>query len=384
MERPDAHGRLHPLALCGKPGHQPDTPPVVGSLTEFRACRVVEDKTQTSYAHAMLRVEAVARRVWSTVPPGVATSRVARRARHTVLTLLHGEPPPTQRIITTLDELDGMMKQLDAAGLVSDDELRRGFTTFRMELDVTMPPDPFSAEYHQAVMDQYAWLHGAPYELVNEHTPFDVQRAIDTPFPYVTRSGPTVGNHLIAVGHVIRTLALPPGSRVLEFGPGWGNTTLALAQMGHQVTAIDCSQEFVDLIQARAALVHADVHTILGDFSAVRDLEGPFDAVLFFESFHHCTDHLGLLAALDRVVAPGGRVLFAAEPIDPQFYVPWGLRLDGESLWAIRRNGWFELGFRPSYFLEALRRNGWSAEEVNCPASPWGDILVARRTSEAA
>jgi ubiquinone/menaquinone biosynthesis C-methylase UbiE len=282
-----------------------------------------------------------------------------------------------------LHELDEALEYLDEAAKISDHELRVGFTMFRMELECTMPDDPFSEEYRLVVMSLYEWLHGSPYEPSHEHVAFEFARFVDVPFPYSTQSCVTVGNHLIAIGHVIRTLDLPAKSRVLEFGPGWGNTTIALAQMGHSVTAIDISQEFVDLINARASRVNVPVTTIVGDFSAAQELEGQFDAVLFFESFHHCTNHWDLLTSLDRIVAVGGRVFFAAEPIEEEYYAPWGPRLDGESLWAIRRNGWFELGFRRSYFVEALRRTGWSAQEVNCPELPSGRIVVARRLSEA-
>jgi protein-L-isoaspartate O-methyltransferase len=285
-------------------------------------------------------------------------------------------------VLHTLEELDEMLGHLDEAATISDEALRAGFTTFRMELDRTMPGDPFSEEYRSAVMDVYAWLHGSPYELSHEHVPFELARFVDTPFPYSTRNCTIVGNHLMAVGHVIATLDLPPGSRVLEFGAGWGNTTLALAQMGHAVTVVDVSPEFVDLIRARASRANVAVRAIVGDFSHAEGLEGEYDAVLFFESFHHCTHHLALLADLDRIVAAGGRVLFAAEPIEDEYYVPWGPRLDGESLWAIRRNGWFELGFRRSYFLDALRRTGWSAHDVDRPDLPSGRIVVATRSGE--
>jgi ubiquinone/menaquinone biosynthesis C-methylase UbiE len=329
----------------------------------------------------MSKVEATARRAWKLLPPRLATSRAANSARGLVRPWLRGEPPPTQKIVRTLDELDEMLDYLDEAAGVSDDALRAGFTMFRMELDQTMPGDPFSDEYRLAVMELYEWLHGSPYELTNEHVDFEFARFVDAPFPYSTQNGVIVGNHLTAVGHVIRTLDLPAKSRVLELGPGWGNTTIALAQMGHSVTAIDISREFVELIQARASRVNASVQAMVGDFSTVRELEGEFDAILFFESFHHCTHHLDLLANLDRIVALDGRVLFASEPIEEDYYVPWGPRLDGESLWAIRRNGWFELGFRKSYFSEALRRSGWSALDVDCPELPTGKILVARRLS---
>jgi ubiquinone/menaquinone biosynthesis C-methylase UbiE len=292
---------------------------------------------------------------------------------------LRGETSPTPTVVRTLAELDEMLSSLDEAATISDEALRTGFTTFRMELDQTMPPDPFSDDYRLRVMDLYAWLHGSPYELKNEHVLFEFDRFVDAPFPYSTGNSVTVGNQLMAIGHVIRTLDLPPKSRILEFGAGWGNTTLALAQMGHRVTVIDISQEFVDLIDARASRVHAPVETIVGDFSAVSEIGGSFDAVLFFESFHHCTDHLDLLQKLDRIVVRNGRVLFAAEPIEEDYYVPWGLRLDGESLWAIRRNGWFELGFRTSYFSAALRRCGWSTQRVDCSELPSAQIFVGRR-----
>src|SRR3954451_12501532 len=270
-----------------------------------------------------------------------------------------GAPPGPATVVRTLPELDDMLRVFDAAMAVSDDELRAAFGRYRMELEPEMPPDPYSDAYRAKVFELYEWLHGKAYDPSNEVTPFDVETAADVPFPYMTQSATTVGNHLIAVGHVVRTLALPPGSRVLEFGPGWGNTTLALARMGQHVTAVDIEPNFVKLVQTRAARTHAQIEVLHGDFSAVDTFEQTFDAVLFFECFHHCADHLGLLAALDRVVAPGGQVMFAAEPITNDIPYPWGLRLDGESLWAIRRNGWFELGFHEDYFVRTLERFGW-------------------------
>ena len=317
-------------------------------------------------------------RVWRMLPEPVVSSGIATRAKR----MATGRGTEPTRVVRTLAELDECLDLLARAAAVSDDELRRGFGTFRMELDQPMPDDPYSEEYRQAVFAQYEWLHGKPYSPSNEFTLFEVTRYTDVPFPYATQSGPTVGNYLIGVGHLIRTLDLPPKSRVLEFGPGWGNTTLALAQMGHQVTAIDIGQNFVDLINARAAKMNTEVEAIVGDFSMIDELDSQYDAVLFFECFHHCANHLDLLAGLNRVVAPGGGVFFAGEPISKTMSVPWGLRMDGESLWAIRTNGWLELGFRRSYFLRTLERYGWKAERVNCPETPSGEVFVAHRRRE--
>ena len=149
--------------------------------------------------------------------------------------------------------------------------------------------------------------------------------------------------------------------------------------MGHRVTALDIDPKFCELITERARRNGVELDVRLGDFSLVRTLDETFDAVLFFESFHHSSDHLELLECLDRVVARGGVIVFAAEPISDALPAPWCLRLDGESLWAIRKNGWFELGFQERYFLETLDRYGWTAERSVCADTPWGVIYVARR-----
>jgi 2-polyprenyl-3-methyl-5-hydroxy-6-metoxy-1,4-benzoquinol methylase len=304
-------------------------------------------------------------------------SRIAEEARVDAFE----EPARGLRVVTTLEELDEMLGELDRRALVSDDELRRGFLTFEMHLELDLPDDPFSEEYRLQVLRMYEYLHGKPYDTRHEREPFDVAEAVARPFPYSTGSAATVGNQLIAIGHIIRTLDLGSGSRVLELGPGWGNTTLAMAQMGYEVTALDIDEKFVELIATRADRLGVEVALGCGDFAKVDELDGQFDAVLFFECFHHAVDHLGLLGKLDGIVAPGGRIAFAAEPITEDMPYPWGLRQEGEALWAIRRRGWMELGFRETYFLEALRRNGWVASK-SVGDSPWGVVYVATRASE--
>ncbi len=327
----------------------------------------------------MSKVSAAARSAWSVLPDEVVSSAAALRLQRGLDRLRGRVPRPKQKVIHTLDELDAVLAQVDVAAARSDDALRHAFRTFRMDIDCSLPDDPYSDQYREAVLEMYEWLRGAPYTVANEDTPFDAAAVVDAPFPYSTQSATTVGEQLMAIGHIIRRFELPPGSRVLEFGAGWGNTTLALAQMGHKVTAVDISAKFTELITARAARINVDVEPLVGDFSLIHRLEGQFDAVLFFESFHHCSNHLELISGLDRVVAPEGRVMFAAEPIIESFPVPWGLRLDGESLWAIRRNGWLELGFQRSYFEQALERYGWKVDRAKLRESLWGEIFLARR-----
>src|SRR5687767_871935 len=130
------------------------------------------------------------------------------------------------KLVTTLDELDEMLTKLDALAAISDDELRRGFTMFNMHPNLDLPSDPDSEEYRRTQMQLYEWLHGKPYSVSNEMTNFDILDAASNPFPFYTQSCQTVGNHIISIGHLIRTIDLKPKSKILEFGPGWGNTTI--------------------------------------------------------------------------------------------------------------------------------------------------------------
>src|SRR5207302_7213627 len=132
----------------------------------------------------------------------------------------------------------------------------------------------------------------------------------------------------------------------VEFGPGWGTTTLNLSQMGYHVTAVDAEQDFIDLIAHRAAQLGQKINLVKSDMLEFRS-EQTFDAAVFFECFHHCSDHIQLLKNLQRLVNDDGVLAFAAEPIAdaPYFPFPWGLRLEGMSVWSIRKFGWLELGF---------------------------------------
>jgi cyclopropane fatty-acyl-phospholipid synthase-like methyltransferase len=186
-----------------------------------------------------------------------------------------------------------------------------------------------------------------------------------------------VGDQLILLGFLLKAISKPPPARILEFGPGWGNTTLALLQTGYDVTAVEIDPAFTDLIARRCAL-HADRLTL--ETADMLEFTSPrrFDVILFFESFHHCQDHRRLLNQLHDLLAEGGVILFVAEPILDLPY-PWGLRLDGQSLWAMRQLGWLELGFDRSYFMQALRDTGWAGERLHSRAiSSLTDVVVAR------
>ena len=155
-------------------------------------------------------------------------------------------------VLSTLEEVDRKLQEVDAAWAISDDAMREVFQGFVMGAPTGLPSDPFSDAYTNAQLAFYGKVAARPhYDVENERSGFPTDP--NRPFPYYTQSPATVGAHLIVLGFIIKTMALPPGSTILELGAGWGNTTIALAQMGYDVTAIDIEPNFVDLIRTRAA-----------------------------------------------------------------------------------------------------------------------------------
>jgi SAM-dependent methyltransferase len=154
------------------------------------------------------------------------------------------------------------------------------------------------------------------------------------------------------------------------------------------MTAVEVNKPSIALMQYRAGLHGRTIRTAELDMVEFARTTGEkFDAALFLECFHHCHDHLGLIANLDRFIKDDGVVYFADEPIVParsptQPY-PWGLRMDGNSLYYTRRWGWLEMGFQEGYFREALRRAGWKVDVVHSTVSGVEDLFVARKMPKA-
>lgn len=295
--------------------------------------------------------------------------------------------PPGVELVG-LGQLSELLRRAEEIGA------RDGFTErweylerYRLDYDAgALPDDPFSEEYRNAQIELYRAIAGvSDYKpSVNEVMSADVDELLRRPAPFNAGSTAAAGDHLIAYGFVFRLLNLHPGDRVLEYGAGQGNIALLLATMGLDVTAIDISPDYIELIRRRAARDEVSLNAVVGEFGEPPPDNKPVDAILFFEAFHHSLDHVRLVRSLRELLAPGGRVVFAGEPIlespEQPWIGPWGVRLDGVSLGAIRQDQCFELGFTTSYFLRMLMRNGFSVTFHPCADSFIGNSWIARLT----
>jgi len=261
------------------------------------------------------------------------------------------------KAMTSLEEFD---RELDRIDRHSDPETHvRLLGELWLNHPWTPPADPMSPEYRQAVMQMYFEVSGrSTYEAsVNEWVP-DLG-PIEQVHPYSSGSSLLLGEHLMAVGFLIRAMGLTPGMNVLEFGPGYGNTTIELARFGAHVTAVDLISNYLELVGKRTQGLAGKVELVRSDMLEFRPTK-KYDRILFFQCFHHCSDPVRMLEQMKDWLAPGGIILFAGEPITEGFPVPWGLRTDGMSAYYIRRFGWLELGFNSSFFKKLLTTQGWA------------------------
>ncbi len=322
-------------------------------------------------------------------------SRIAARAAHLAGRAVDALPPNPRRKVrsalgrpgpkeVTLAELDGELARATELMATNPDDAHALLGSLVLAMPAAPPNDPFSDAYREWTWDLYRRISGRDaYDTAHESSPFDLTAALARPFPYQSGSLAMVGRDLVARGHLLDCLAqVEPLStdgvcRVVEFGAGWGNLTRDMVATGLDVTAVELDDKFCRLIAEQCAGGPGTLNVVQGDMLGFTP-ERPFDAAVFFESFHHCSDHLLMLRRLHDMVRPGGAVLFAAEPVQRLDY-PWGPRLDGLSVWSSRTHGWLELGFDIRYFDRALARTGWSGERRRLGHGLGeADVIVAR------
>ncbi|MCU0945187.1 MAG: class I SAM-dependent methyltransferase [Rubritepida sp.] len=250
--------------------------------------------------------------------------------------------------------------------------------------------DPFSPEYAAMAMELAGELRGRPaYDAQqDERLGHGMQdRDLWTGLsPWDFRSPDLLAEFFDCYAAMLRQLGAPPGAQVLEYGPGSGQFLLALARLGYRCHAVDIEPEYLRLIRRQAEAMGLRIRCQRGVFGEGFG-EQRFDAIVFFEAFHHAADFMGLLRRLRRRLRPGGRLILCGEPVFPPGLTdgpipyPWGPRLDAISIQALQR-GWMELGFQADFLLEALRRTGWHATPVNHPTTFRANMIVCTLAGE--
>jgi len=104
--------------------------------------------------------------------------------------------------------------------------------------------------------------------------------------------------------------------RSLEIGAGTGYFTLNLLRAGviAEATCSDISPGMLSVLSANAQRLGLEVQTTAADAERLPFKDASFDLVLGHAVLHHIPDLALAFAEFERVLAPGGTLLFAGEP----------------------------------------------------------------------
>ncbi len=118
--------------------------------------------------------------------------------------------------------------------------------------------------------------------------------------------------------------------RILELGAGGGQVAAAMAELGHEVVAVEQAPTLAAHIQKLAATLPVGQLTVVqGDFYSVA-VTGPFDVVCYYDGFGVGTDaeQRHLLQRIATWLTPIGNALI-------EIYTPWyAASVDGRG-WTV-------------------------------------------------
>ncbi len=130
--------------------------------------------------------------------------------------------------------------------------------------------------------------------------------------PIATASGLEEAQ-LRKIDGILDLAAVGTGARLLEIGSGWGSLAIRAAQRGARVTTITLSEEQARLARDRveAAGLAGLVEVRVQDY---RETGGQYDAIVSVEMIEAVGEAYwpAYFAAIDRLLAPGGRVAIQA------------------------------------------------------------------------
>ena len=238
--------------------------------------------------------------------------------------------------------------------------------------------DPFSQEYMDLQIQVYRELSGREVnQQENEQTDFTLEDHVNTSNAYGLRQPSEFVSHYQRLSNGIALAKLPVTPKVLDLGCGWGLSSEFLALLGCDVTAIDINPNFVQLVQQRARRLGYEIDAQVGTFESFDTGENVYDAVLFYECFHHAIAPWEVLENLRSKLKVDGKVILAGEPIQDTDWPMWGLRLDPLSVYCIRKFGWFESGWSFEFLQAMFANTGFSIEHSYDESPNVGHTVVA-------
>jgi 2-polyprenyl-6-hydroxyphenyl methylase/3-demethylubiquinone-9 3-methyltransferase len=111
-------------------------------------------------------------------------------------------------------------------------------------------------------------------------------------------------------GGDMRSVKPLAGRRAIDVGCGAGLLAEPLARLGAEVTGVDAAPENIAAARTHAAGSGLAIDYRCGEIGAL-DLGAPFNLVLAMEVIEHVADKPAFVAALTRLLAPGGLMVLS-------------------------------------------------------------------------
>lgn len=287
-------------------------------------------------------------------------------------------------VIPTTD-LDRFVKECDESGLLATARGRERLAGFQLSHSarVDQSLDPFSEEYFQQQVGLYREISGRELDQgTGEQTPIDVEAHAMAANPYNQARIGHIARHVRAIQGSLMAANLPAGAAILDMGCGWGLSSETMAYSGAMVTAVDINPRFVELIQRRAVRLGLPIEAVVSNFDSYTDSRR-YDLVFFYECLHHSLRPWETLARMVKLLKPGGRIMWAGEPVNRSWWRHWGLRLDPESVYVMRKYGWWEGGWSLGFLTRCFERCGMSLQVIGGIGLDGGPVGFAVRAEEA-
>jgi SAM-dependent methyltransferase len=169
---------------------------------------------------------------------------------------------------------------------------------------------------------------------------------------------------------IVKLLALPAGSTILDLCCGHGRHAIPLAQRGYQVTGQDLSEVFLQQARAAADAQRVQVRWVHGDMRSI-PFENEFDAVInIFTAFGYLEsddEDEQVLVQVHKALKPGG--LFLLEIIHREGlmrrYAPFGVQRHDDGLIVIEERHFNLLTSRNETRVTMIDPDGQRTEYVH-------------------
>jgi 2-polyprenyl-3-methyl-5-hydroxy-6-metoxy-1,4-benzoquinol methylase len=248
---------------------------------------------------------------------------------------------------------------------------------FELLYDETcIPPDP--QEDSEAVVGEqlqvFKNLTGRDYDPTAE-TRYPVNHPFEVHKPFSDPEGLS-GDLVIAAGTMIKLLHLPAGASVLDLGCGCGWTSIMLARCGFQVTGADVNDASLEIGRSNAGKIGVPVTFIKADSQSVC-FDCLFDAVVIFDTLHHCLRERSVLSRAASALRPGGKII-VCEPAYPDEDRA-GVLTHESAIQAMQKFGTLEKGLGTRYVIRLLYDCGFERGSVITTPGHYHVWFMARK-----